>query len=114
MFLEIGEKVHIVVRRMFETDLRRHFVGDIKMVNNSVARIQGYFIVFDKNKNAFIKKPVMRETIIDLSSYGYWVNIIPKEVNLEDLQYTYNSDRKLVLTDDKSFELDINEFGAIR
>ena len=51
MLVEIGEKVHIAVRRMFETDLRRHFVGEIKAANDSVVRLIGYSIVYDKNKN---------------------------------------------------------------
>ena len=51
---------------------------------------------------------------MDLSSSGYWVNIIPKDVKLEDLKYTYDIKDKLKLTDGKSFEIDINEFGALR
>ena len=51
---------------------------------------------------------------MNLSSSGYWVNIIPKDVILTDLKYTYDSNNKLTLTDGKSFELDINEFGALR
>ena len=114
MIIEITEKVHVVVRRAFETDLRRHFIGEIKATSDSVARIEGYFLVFDKNKNIFIKKPDSRVTIMDLSSSGYWVNLIPKEVELSDLHYTYDSENKLILTDGKSFDLDINEFGALR
>jgi len=114
MLIEINEKVHVVVRRTFETDLRRHFIGEIKVVNDSIARIEGYFMIFDKSKNTFIKKPTMRVTIMDLSSSGYWVNILPKDVKLADLKYVYDSNTKLILTDGKSFEMDINEFGALR
>ena len=114
MLIEINEKVHVVVRRTFETDLRRHFIGEIKVINDSIARIEGYFMVFDKSKNTFIKKPHRRVTIMDLSSSGYWVNVIPKEVKLADLKYIYDSDNNLTLTDGKSFEIDINEFGAFR
>ena len=114
MILEISEKVHVVVRRIFEADLRRHFIGEIKAANGSVARIVGFFMIFDKSKNTFIKKPSIRVTIMDLSSSGYWVNILPKDVMLADLKYVYDSNNKLSLTDGKSFELDINEFGALR
>ena len=114
MLIAISEKVHVVVRRTFETDLRRHFIGEIKAVNDSIARIEGYFMVFDKSRNTFIKKPAPRVTIMDLSSSGYWVNIIPQDVKLTDLTYIYDSNNKLTLTDGKSFQLDINEFGALR
>ena len=114
MLIESSEKVHVVVRRTFETDLRRHFIGEIKVAIDSIARIEGYFLVFDKSKNTFIKKPNLRVTIMDLSNSGYWVNIIPKDVKLADLKYIHDSNNKLALTDGKSFELDINEFGALR
>lgn len=29
MILEPGEKVHVIVGRNFEADLRRHFVGEV-------------------------------------------------------------------------------------
>ena len=32
MVLQSGEKVHIVTRRMFDGDLRRHFAGEVKAV----------------------------------------------------------------------------------
>lgn len=51
---------------------------------------------------------------MDLSSSGYWINIIPKDVILTDLKYIYDSSNKLTLTDGESFEIDINEFGALR
>lgn len=35
--LRVGTKTHIVTRRLFETDLRRHFVGTIRGVHASPA-----------------------------------------------------------------------------
>lgn len=39
MIIERGEKVHIITRRLFESDLRRHFVGEVLDSEGSVARI---------------------------------------------------------------------------
>lgn len=114
MLIEIGEKVHVIIRRTFETDLRRHFIGEIMAVEGSCARVKGFFMVFDRNKNSFIKKLNPRLTILDLSSSGYWVNIIPRDVNIGDLIYPNDSNKNLILTDQKSFKLDINEFGVHR
>lgn len=114
MLIEVGEKVQVIIRRTFETDLRRHFIGEITAVEGSCARVQGFFMVFDRNKNSFIKKMSQRLTILDLSSSGYWVNIMPKDVNISDLIYTYDNNKNLILTDEKSFKLDINEFGVHR
>ena len=78
MLIETGEKVHVVVRRSFETDLRRHFIGEVTAANGSIARIDGYVMIFDKNKNTFIKSPNIRSTILDLANNGYWLNILQK------------------------------------
>jgi hypothetical protein len=114
MLIETGEKVHVIIRRTFETDLRRHFIGEIMAVADSCVRVKGFFMVFDRNKNSFTKKLNQRLTILDLSSSGYWVNLIPKDVNISDLIYAYDNNKNLILTDEKSFKLDINEFGVHR
>lgn len=35
MVLEIGEKVHVMVKRAFVGDIRRHFVGEVKAVGEN-------------------------------------------------------------------------------
>jgi hypothetical protein len=39
--LEEGEKVHVIARRFFEDDLRRHFVGEVQAVTESAVRLEG-------------------------------------------------------------------------
>jgi hypothetical protein len=51
---------------------------------------------------------------MDLSSSGYWVNVLPKSVDLSALKYSYDKFSKLTLTDGNSFTMDINEFGTGR
>ena len=113
MVIELGEKVHIITRRKFEEDLRRHFLGVVLAVDGSLVRLEGYTFVFNANKNAFIKRPEKRVRIYDLSDSGYIVNIIPKEAELENVSYKM-SELRLFVTDGKTFSLDINEFGPHR
>ena len=112
MIIEPGEKVHIFVRRNFEGELRRHFIGEVTAVQGSVVRLFGNSIVFDKTKNVFVKGKGERITIVDLAESGYIVNVIPKSVVISELVYKQNIEKQLVLTDEKSFTLDINEFGV--
>ena len=42
MILQPGEKVHVVERRSFDTDIRRHFVGAVEDVDISAFRATGY------------------------------------------------------------------------
>jgi hypothetical protein len=39
---------------------------------------------------------------------------LPENVNLEELAYRPSEENRLVVTDNRSFRLDINEFSGIR
>lgn len=113
MVITQGEKVHIIRRRNFADDLRRHFVGEVKAVDGPVIRVEGTVFIYDSAKCGYLKKAQTRTTIIDVGDSGYIVNILPVDVNIEQLAYKMVKER-LVLTDNKSFTLDINEFGVNR
>ena len=80
----------------------------------SIVRLLGYTIIFDKTRNVFVKSREVRATIMDLAESGYIVNFIPDDVNIADLIYKYDNEKKLIMTDEKSFTQDINEFGISR
>ena len=111
--LKNGQKVHVITRRLFEGDLRRHFIGEVKEVDGHLVLLEGYPIVFLSMYNQFIKKSHKNLRIFSLANTGLIINVLPDHVNLEELVYT-NADRKLSLTDNKSFTLDIQEFTANR
>lgn len=112
MILEQGEKVHIIVRRRFEDDLRRHFIGEVVDVDTTVARLKGNTFVLDTTSNQYIRRPDMRIRIIGLSDSGSIINVLPVNADLEQAKYTQNAENRLVVTDGKTFSLDINEFGT--
>jgi hypothetical protein len=114
MLLKKGEKVHVIARRLFEGDLRRHFVGEVKAATDTIARMEGYVFVFDTRKNEYIKKPSLRVRIIALADSNNIVNVIPQSVSIEELSYQTSADNRTVVTDGKSFSLDINEFSSMR
>jgi len=113
MVVKIGEKLHIITRRKFDQDLRRHFVGIVLALEGSIVRMEGYTFVFDAHKDVYIKRPEKRIRIFDLSDSGHIVNVIPKEAELEKVTYKI-SELRLFVTDGKSFSLEINEFGPKR
>jgi hypothetical protein len=39
--IEIGDKVHIITRRRFESDMRRHFVGEVIGISGELCRLRG-------------------------------------------------------------------------
>ena len=112
MIFETGEKVHIVERRYFAEDIRRHFVGEIIMCTEHAIRLKGYVWVFDQVKG-FTKKPEKRERIFYLGN-RLTINIIPAEVDLDKIKYVNVPKKGLVVTGGKQFSLEISEFSPIR
>ena len=113
MLLQAGEKVHVITRRCFDGDLRRHFVGQVVAAAESTVRVRGYTFVFYPGPNEYVRRPDLRERIISLSDAGNIINVIPQNVQLEELAYRPSEQNRLVVTDRKSFSLDINEFSGI-
>lgn len=111
MILELGEKIHLMVRRNFENDLRRHFIGEVLVADTDVARVAGYVFIFDHSANEYIRRPEKRIRIIGLTDSGNIINVLPATADIEKAEYTQSPENKLVVTDNKTFTLDINEFG---
>jgi len=109
--LSPGEKVHVIHRRQFEKDARRHFVGEVESYEQGIARASGYvFVVDDLNKHMFVKRPDRRTKLIPISSGEVIVNVIPESVDVERVHYELQ-DRALHVTDGKSWRIDVKEFG---
>ena len=113
VLLDIGEKVHVIERRMFDSDVRRHFFGTVERVDAVAMRLVGYVFVYDSGTSAYVRGRELRRRIIPLGSAGLVINVAPQETNVEDVRYLEDAGR-FVVTDGASFSLDINEFGRSR
>ena len=114
MLISVGEKLHVITRRLFDGDLRRHFAGVVTAVEGDIVRLEGYVFVFDTRTNTWDRRDERRTRIVGLGDSGHIIKVIPGEVDLRDLNYQMDATRHLVVTDGKKFALDINEFGSQR
>ncbi|MDH3225515.1 MAG: hypothetical protein OEM67_00275 [Thermoleophilia bacterium] len=108
--LAVGDKLHIMTRRLFADDVHPHFVGEVSAVAGPLFKAQGYSFVFDSGTNSYVKHPEARTRLFSLSDAGHIINVIPQEVDLNSLQYRVVAGR-LAITDSRHFSLEINEFG---
>lgn len=108
--LAVGDKLHIMTRRLFADDVHPHFVGEISAVSGALFRAQGYSFVFDSGTNSYVRHPEVRTRLFSLSDAGHIINVIPREVDLDSLQYRIVAGR-LAIMDSRGFYLEINEFG---
>ena len=111
--LSKGEKVHVLIRREYEVDIRLRFVGEVVETTDTVVRLRGYAFVFDTSIAKFVRSPEQMERIVSLVDSGNIIHVIPKEVKLEELHFVDERDRN-VLTDGKSFSMTTDAFGARR
>lgn len=112
MVLTEGEQIHVMTRRLFDGDLRRHFAGKVIAVSGDLARVSGYVFVFDPTRNEYHRRRNVRTRILGLADAGLVIYVIPEDVVLDELTYVLNDQRQLVVTDGRSFSLNINEFTA--
>jgi hypothetical protein len=109
--LRTGEKIHVIHRRQFDKDARRHFVGEVESYEDGVVRAVGYvFVVDDLNKHMFVKRPDRRTKLIPVTSGEVIVNVLPPEVDLDQVRYEL-ANRSLSVTDGSTWSMDIREFG---
>ena len=54
MIISVGEKLHIILRRQFEGDVRRHFLGTVEAHEGAVIRAKGYTFIYNRAKTRFI------------------------------------------------------------
>lgn len=114
MVLKIGEKVHIMSRRAFIGDLRRHFVGKIMEVGDTTIRVEGYSFIFHEGTSEYYRKPEIRTIIFSITDGRTVINVISPLTKIENVTYRVTADDILVATDGEHFRLDINEFGIHR
>lgn len=107
---EVGEKVHVITRRLFAEDVRRHFAGTVQAVAQREIRAEGYVFVFNAGSNQYERRTPRRVRVFSVSD-GNIFNVIPTEVDIEQLQYQ-SVDSRLAVVDGRSFVLHINEFSA--
>lgn len=113
MPLAAGDKVHVIERRHFDTDLRRHFVGVVEVVTEVAFRASGYVFVYDPGTSSYARLETRRTRIIPTSSAGIIINVVSPETDIEATRYDDSSGR-LVVTDGGALRLDVNEFGRNR
>ncbi len=104
---KIGEKVHVIHRQLYEGDARRHFVGTVKAYENGSARVTGFLFALDTKLNQFVRRASMRTRIIPLGCGSVVVNVIPDDVELENITYEYRSGGDTIVSDGGEWYLEV-------
>jgi hypothetical protein len=107
MILQIGEKVLVIHRQLFERDAKRHFIGTVEQCEGSLARVKGYLFALDATSNEFVKRPSLRTRIIAMDDAAVIVNVLPDNVQIEKVAYSHESGGDTLVTDGSEWRLDL-------
>jgi hypothetical protein len=98
MILQVGEKVHVLVRRRFESDVRRQLVGEVVAAGESLVRLRSFTYSFEPAFNLYSRSARAREQLVSLVDALNLITVIPAEVDLEKLEFRLEGNQT-VLTD---------------
>ena len=112
MVIQLNEKVHIITRRLFEGDLRRHFAGVVEDVAGPNIRVKGFAFVYDEATYEFVRRKDVRIRIFPISDAGVIINLLPSSAKLANITYKIDEIGHRIVTDGESFAMNINEFSA--
>lgn len=108
--LEPGEKVHVIERRLFNGDARRHFIGQVESVADNAFRATGYVFVGNPMTASFDRREPARTRIIPLVSPGVILNIIPQDVDITAARYDMAGENRLVVRS-SGWQMFLDEFA---
>lgn len=108
--IDSGEVIHVIERRLFQGDLRRHFIGTVDVAKGKAIRATGYAFVYDSSMDRYERSREPRTRIFPLGSAGLIINVVPATTHVEKVRYV-DVDGHLVVSDSEDFTLSINEFG---
>lgn len=106
--LESGEKVFVIHRPLYAGDTRRHFFGSVEACEGHLARITGRSFALDVRTNTFSPRDRPRTRVIPLATAGVMVNVLPPEVNINQIKYSSIAGGQLRISDGSDWHLDIN------
>ncbi|HUS52568.1 MAG TPA: hypothetical protein VMY41_00985 [Thermohalobaculum sp.] len=89
--IEVGDKLHIITRRNFIEDLRRHFAGSVLAVSGGLVRVQGYAFVFKDKASGYRRKPEFRTRIFGVADAQLIIIALPSGVAIDSLKYQMDS-----------------------
>lgn len=110
MLFNTGDKVHVLVRRNFDGDVRRHLIGMVERSSEHAILVQGRKAVYDNSSANYDILSEINSQVVSLVDSGVIITHIPEHVKLDELYYQYNPGMT-VITDGKEWTLRITEVG---
>ncbi|HZL99885.1 MAG TPA: hypothetical protein VFD43_06500 [Planctomycetota bacterium] len=104
MLLDEGDKVLATMRRLYESEYPRFFLGVVEAASETAARILGAVHVWDPYRNAVVPREGRRRKLIAFASSNYILHMLDRELDLESVRFSADTNGRIwVLDGDKPF-----------
>lgn len=99
LLIDEGDKVLASVRRLYESEYPRFFVGVVEAATETVIRVHGSVYVWDPYRNAVVARDGRRRKLIPFSSPHFIVHALDRDVDLDNLSFKADTNGRIWLTD---------------
>jgi hypothetical protein len=106
--VQVGDKLFVIHRVLFQGDTRRHFMGVVDACEGDLVRATGRVFSLDSRTNQFASRDRPRTRIVPLGSSEVIINVLPAKVDIERIHYLSIVGGQLRITDGTDWHLDIN------
>ncbi len=108
--MEVGSKVLVHHRRMFDTDRPRYFVGSVVQCGGGVASVYGKTWVQDPFSGTFRSLQDLRTKLLSLSGCpGVITYELPPDLDLEKVNIETEGATRSYLTDGAKFRMELSQ-----
>ncbi len=108
--LSVGDQILIITRRLYDEDLRRHFIGRVLAASGGLIRVAGHAWVAGA-VGKYERRPEERIRVFSATAGTEIMMLIPGDVDLDGLEYRATAIGRLILTDNSKFSVDLSEFA---
>ena len=99
MLIDEGDKILASVRRLYEAEYPRFFIGVVEAASETVVRVLGWVYIWDPYRNAVVQREGRRTKLIPFSSPHFIVHSLDRDTNLETLAFKADTNGRIWLTD---------------
>ena len=112
MLIEVGEVIHVLMRRYFDGQPKRHFLGKITQIEGMCVRARGYTFMTGTSEPGFRKQDTIGERLISLHDDSTIVTVMPSGFDVERATYSMRSG--FVVVTDGKHEAELDETAGLR
>jgi len=99
MLIDEGDKVLATVRRLYESEYPRFFIGVVEAATETVVRVLGAVYIWDPYRNAVVQREGRRRKLIPFSSPHFIVHSLDRDLDLDAVTFTADTNGRIFLTD---------------